>query len=195
MKFLLDLFPGVKFFILYKIFGIFVGTAGLMAGSVIQIILLRVLYKKVEFMYKMSFAFIMVFGAITLAFHDVHFLQWKVTIFNWALGIVFLASQVLTDKSLIERMMAHQMPLPKKIFSRLNLMWGMFFIILGTINLYVMYVYTLSDWVNFKLFGMAILTFVFIIFQTGYLLLAVRNHQKDLNNKKNHDNKITIDQK
>lgn len=188
MKFFLDLFPVVIFFILYKTFGIFAGTAGLMAGSVIQIILLKIIYKKIEFMYKISFAFIIIFGAITLFFHDARFLQWKVSILNWALGVIFLASQILTDKSLIERMMSHQIPLPKKIFSRLNLIWGSFFIILGSINLYVMYNYSMADWVNFKLFGMMILTMIFMVFQTVYLFMAVKKHQDHILQNQNQYN-------
>ena len=200
MKFFLDLFPVVIFYILYNICGIFVATAVLMIGSAIQMILLYLIYKKVEFIYKITFVLIIVFGSITLIFHDARFLQWKVSIINWTLGVIFLASQIFSEKSLTERMMSHQISLPKKIFSRLNLTWVVFFIILGFINLYVMYHYSMSDWVNFKFFGMMILTMIFMVFQTVYLFLAVKKYRdyivknQNHNNSQNKDkNQITID--
>ena len=45
--------------------------------------------------------------------------------FKLVARIVFLGSQLFI-KILIERMMAHQMQMPSKIWSRLNLMWGIY---------------------------------------------------------------------
>lgn len=188
MKVILDFFPILVFFVLYKIFDIYVATAGLMAASLLQIIFLKIRYGKVELMYKISLVLILVLGAVTLLMHNVIFLKWKITVLNWLLGIVFLGSQVFTEKSLIERMMAHQVSLPKFIWSRLNLMWGIYFIIVGAINLYVMYHYSTADWVNFKLFGMLILTVIFMLVQSAYLMYAVSKVSK--NNKNNKKLKI-----
>jgi intracellular septation protein len=181
MKILLDFFPVLVFFALYKMFNIYVGTAGLMISSVLQMVLLKIRYGKIEFMYKLSFILIIIFGAVTLIFHNVMFLKWKITVLNWLLGIVFLGSQLFTKKSLIERMMAHQMQMPAKIWGRLNLMWGVYFLVVGAVNLYVMYHYSTADWVNFKLFGMLILTFIFVLIQTGYLILVMKKHKDQVN--------------
>ena len=190
MKILLDFFPVIVFFVLYKIFGIYVGTAGLMISSVFQIVLLKIRYGKVEFMYKLSFVLIIVFGAVTLIFHNVMFLKWKITVLNWLLGIVFLGSQLFTKKSLIERMMAHQMQMPAKIWSKLNLMWGVYFLVVGSVNLYVMYHYSTADWVNFKLFGMLILTLIFVFIQTVYLILVMKKHKDQVNIGSNAGSKL-----
>ncbi|TPW12644.1 MAG: intracellular septation protein, partial [Halothiobacillaceae bacterium] len=52
------------------------------------------------------------------------------------------------------------------LWQRLNTSWILFFVILGLINLYVVYNFDTDTWVNFKLFGMFGLTFAFIIIQS-----------------------------
>ena len=59
--------------------------------------------------------------------------------------------------------------LPAHLWSRLNLAWALFFIALGFINIYVFKNYDTDTWVNFKMFGMLGLTFVFIIGQALFI--------------------------
>jgi intracellular septation protein len=195
MKVILDFFPIIVFFVLFKIFNIYIGTIGLMASSVIQMILLKYIYGKIEFMYKLSCIFIIIFGSVTLIFHNVMFLKWKITVLNWLLAALFLGSQLFTEQSFIERMMSSQMLLPKVIWSRLNMMWGAYFLIVGAINLYVIYHYSTSDWVNFKLFGMLVLTIIFVFIQTIYLLLVIRKYKDQLDIGPKSNTKISKEQR
>jgi intracellular septation protein len=48
-------------------------------------------------------------------------------------------------------------------------MWGLFFGVLGFINLYVAFNYSTDAWVNFKLFGFTGLMLVFILGQGVWL--------------------------
>ena len=66
-------------------------------------------------------------------------------------------------------MMGTNLSLPKLIWSRLNLMWAVFFILLGSANLFVMYNFDTNTWVNFKLFGMFGLMLLFVFAQAIYL--------------------------
>ena len=59
--------------------------------------------------------------------------------------------------------------LPNPIWRQLNLAWVVFFSAMGSINLYVAFNYSEATWVDFKLFGMLGLTFVFIIAQGLYM--------------------------
>lgn len=63
-------------------------------------------------------------------------------------------------------MMEKQISLPDVIWSRLNIAWAMLFLALGFLNLYVAHHYSQDIWVNFKLFGITGIMFVFIIMQT-----------------------------
>ncbi len=66
-------------------------------------------------------------------------------------------------------MMGKQLSLPDPVWTRLNLAWGLFFVAMGAVNLYVAFNFPLAFWVNFKLFGFLGLMIVFIIAQSIYL--------------------------
>ena len=63
-------------------------------------------------------------------------------------------------------MMGKMLDAPKPIWTKLNLAWVVFLIILGFVNLYVAFNYSEDTWVNFKLFGVTGVMFLFIIAQT-----------------------------
>ena len=66
-------------------------------------------------------------------------------------------------------MMGGQLDLPATLWSKLNLSWVLFFIVMGLVNIYVAYTYNTDTWVNFKLFGSTAMMFAFIMAQ-GYVL-------------------------
>ena len=65
--------------------------------------------------------------------------------------------------------MEKSIELPDNIWKQLNFMWASFFIFLGVANLYVAFNFSEETWVNFKMFGILGLTFVFAIAQSFYL--------------------------
>jgi intracellular septation protein len=65
--------------------------------------------------------------------------------------------------------MASSMDLPHSKWKILNNVWGVYFIILGFINIAVAYYFSTEVWMNFKLFGIIGLTFIFLIAQSVYL--------------------------
>ena len=169
MKLLFDFFPIVLFFIAYKTHGIFVATAVVIAATVAQVSYVWIRSKKIESMHLVTLAIIIVFGGATLIFKDEAFIKWKPTIINWIFGIAFLASHFIGRQPLIERLMGKNLTLPANVWSRLNMIWVLFFLSLGCINLYVIYSFDTDTWVNFKLFGMLGLMLAFIVVQTIYL--------------------------
>jgi intracellular septation protein len=66
-------------------------------------------------------------------------------------------------------MMSTQITLERALWSKLNLMWIGFFVLMGAVNLYVAYHYDESTWVNFKLFGILGMTLVFVVIQGFWL--------------------------
>ncbi len=177
MKFWLDFFPLLLFFIAYKVWNIFVATGVLMAASLLQIVILWFWQKRVGSQYWIAFILIMLFGGLTIYFHDPAFLKWKVSIINWLFGAAFLLSGWLTRKTLIERMMGGNVSLPKPVYQRLNGMWGWFMIGLGTLNAVVAHFYSTAIWVDFKVFGMTALTVIFLVIQAVYLVRVMKSRQ------------------
>ncbi len=135
------------------------------------------MHKKLENQHIINLVVILLFGGMTLLFHDDMFIKWKVTVINWLFGLVLLGSQFVGEKNIIQRQLDHAISLPDKIWVRLNMMWVAFFLFSGLINIYVAFFYGLDlpaevrqeFWVDFKLYGMLGLTFAFMIFQILYL--------------------------
>jgi intracellular septation protein len=169
MKQLLEFFPIILFFIAYKLYDIYVATAVVIVATIIQVALTWFKYRKVETMQWITLGLIVVMGGATLYLQDEQFIKWKLSIIEWLFGIAFIGSQFVGKKPFIERMLSANLELPANIWKRLNFMWGLFFISVGFINLYVMYNYNTDDWVTFKTFGVPGLMIVFVLLQIVFL--------------------------
>lgn len=169
MKFLFDFFPILLFFIGYKLFGIYNATAIAMLASLVQVVVHRLIHQRYEKMHLYSLAIIFVLGGATLFFHNPWFIKWKPTGIYWVTALIFMISPLFTDKPLIQKMMENNINLPTKIWYRLNYAWSVFFITMGGLNLYVAWYYSTDTWVNFKLFGGAGFTLLFVLLQAIYL--------------------------
>ncbi len=164
-KFLFDLFPVILFFLAFKLYDIFVATSVAMVAAVGQIAWLWFRQHQVDKMMWMNLAIIMVFGGATLVSQDETFIKWKPTVLYWLIAAILLVSSQLFSKNLIRTMLEKQITLPKNIWQRLNLSWIGFFLLMGGINLYVAFNFSVDTWVSFKLFGATGLMVIFMIVQ------------------------------
>jgi intracellular septation protein len=145
-------------------------TLVIILATILQNILHYLVYKRLERMHLISLAILLAFGSLTLVLKDSAFIQWKVTVFNWLFALVFIGSQYVGNrKPLVERMMSNAMQVPAQIWTKVNWMWAAFFVFIGVLNLIVAYNFSEAIWVDFKLFGILGLTFVFVIAQAIYL--------------------------
>jgi intracellular septation protein len=196
MKFLFDFFPVALFFAAYKLFAslppaliqaanqlpliqldqanshdaILFATLVIILATVLQNVLYYLKYKHFERMHLITLGILLVFGTLTLLFKDPMFIKWKVSIINWAFAIAFVSSQFIgSRKTIAERMMSNVIEVPKAIWQKVNTMWAGFFAAIGVLNLVIAYNFSEEFWVNFKMFGVFGLTFLFIILQVFYL--------------------------
>lgn len=174
MKFLIDFFPIVFFFIAFKMYDIYIATAVLIIASLLQTSAHWLMHRRFEKMHVITLLLVCVFGGLTLMLQDEMFIKWKPTVINWLFAIAFIGSQFIGKKSLVQRMMGDHMVLPNNIWLNLNIAWTLFFIALGFANLYVVYNFDTETWVNFKLFGLLGLTFVFVIAQSLYVARFIK---------------------
>lgn len=165
-KFFADLFPIILFFVAFKFYNIYVATGVAIVATLGQIIYSKIRHGKVEKMLIISGVLITVFGSATLLLRDPTFIMWKPTVLYWLFAGTLLIAEQFFNKNFIRNLMEQQITLPDSIWKRLNWAWGGFFILLGFANLYVAFNYSQDFWVNFKLFGITGIMFLFIILQT-----------------------------
>lgn len=168
MQQILELIPIALFFISYAqdgqtwqlgsyvitFNGIYTATAVLMIATVIQVVLTYLISKKIEKRLLLLAIVVLVTGGLTLVLKNNIFIQWKPTLFNWLLAIVFLAAPYFGErKTLMQRMLEAQLQLPENIWSRLNYLWVANFVIVGGLNLIVAYLFSEAFWVSYKLYS------------------------------------------
>lgn len=163
MKFFYDLLPVILFFVSYKIYDIFIATAVAIAATLVQILYMYFKKGSVDRMLLFNGAMITVLGGLTIMLQDKAFIMWKPSLIYWAFAIILLCSNRFFGKNLIKLAMGAQIQLKDWLWSKLNFFSSLFFVFLGFINLYVAYNFSENTWVNFKLFGLTALLFLFFI--------------------------------
>ncbi len=169
MKVFFDLFPVILFFIGFKLYGIFTATAIAIGATLALIVYSKIRHGKVEKILLINGVIISVLGGITLLLHDKTYIMWKPTVLYWMLAIVLVISNLFFKKNLIQQMMGKMLNPPASIWNKLNWIWMAFLIVMGFVNLYVAFNYTEDAWVNFKLFGMTSILFIFMMLQIFFL--------------------------
>jgi intracellular septation protein len=174
VKFLFDFFPVLLFFVAFKLYDIFVATAIAIIASFIQVGFYWLRFHRFETMHLITLGIIVIFGGATLLLKDELFIKWKPTVLNWLFALVFLGSHFIGKKPIVQRMMANAITLPAAIWHRLNLVWVVFFIVIGFINIYVAYNFETEIWVNFKVFGILGLTLAFVVMQSFFIARHIK---------------------
>jgi len=189
MKQLLEFVPIALFFIVYQLKGerlqlgdwhyefdgIFSATLVLILATIAQVLISFALTRKLEKRLLWLLAATVGFGGLTLAFRNELFLMWKPTIFNWALALVFGASQFVGERNLMERTLGGQISLPKAVWRRLNVIWVANFAVVGALNLVVAYRFSEAFWVSYKLYSAV----GFTLLLTVATALIVSPHLRD----------------
>lgn len=137
MKLLADFFPVILFFIAYKLYGIYAATAVAIAASFVQVGYGWLRHRRAENMHLITLGILVVFGGLTILLQDRTFIMWKPSVINWLFGVAFIASQFIGERPLLERMMSNNLKVPAPIWRKLNGAWGVFFLALGFLNIYV----------------------------------------------------------
>ncbi|QIB66438.1 inner membrane-spanning protein YciB [Kineobactrum salinum] len=189
MRQLAEFIPIALFFIVYQmdgqtvslgswshsIDGIFSATAVLIIATLLQVLLTLLLTRKLEKRLLWVSLAVCGFGAATLLLRNEMFIMWKPTVFNWVLAAAFGGSQFIGRRNLMERTMGGQIQLPHLIWTRLNLLWVVYFLVVGALNLVVAYGFSEATWVSYKLYSAIGFTLVL----TALTAWMVAPHLKD----------------
>lgn len=193
MKQLAELVPILLFFLTYKMDGyqlqlgpidyqfdgIYTATAVLMLATIAQVVFARLSTGKLEKRQLWLLVAVLVFGGATIVLRNELFIQWKPTIFNWAMGLVFLGSQFIGKQNLIARTLGSQLEVPYAIWTRLNYMWSAYFFVVGALNIYVAYHYSEDFWVSYKLYSSIGFTVALSILTVALLAPHIHEQESD----------------
>ena len=176
MRLLIDFFPIAIFAIAYFITKSFTtATIILIPVTTAQFFLLWAITKKADKIHLITLLLLIVFGGTTIILDNPAYLQWKPSIVNWLFAAVLLGSHLFSQKTAIEHLLDQKITLKRSSWRTLNIMWSVFFIFSGAINLYVALYFSESFWVQFKLFGQIFITLAFLIVQSIYLYYQMQD--------------------
>ena len=117
--------------------------------------------RKVSPMLLFSTILIFIFGALTIYFNDPFFIKFKVTLVNLIFSFVLFGG-LYFKKPLLKSLMGTAIKLTDYGWIQLSKRWAYFFLFLAAANEIVYRNFSDAVWVNFKLFGIMGLTFIFI---------------------------------
>ncbi len=173
MQSVLEFAPLLAFIVAYYTGGLYVATGVLMGAMLVLLAVDYIRERRIPPMHGLSAVLVFAFGAATLLLHNRHFIQWKPTVFFWLAALAFLASYWIGKQTLTERLLGaalgEHVRVTERTWRRLNGLWVAFYALLGGLNLVVAYYASERVWVNFKVFGLTILTLVFVAAQVMWL--------------------------
>ncbi len=164
LKLALEFGPLAVFFIANQKFGIFAATATLMVGVLLTLGVSWSITKRLPVMPVVTAALVLVFGTLTFLLQDETFIKLKVTILYSLFGSALLGA-LYFDKLLLPIIFEAAFHVDDAGWRKLTWRWGFFFFFLAGLNEVLRRILTTDAWVNFKVFGILPLTFLFVLSQ------------------------------
>jgi intracellular septation protein len=146
-----------------KIMRVLVATGAFMVAIIVAMIVSRVRIGRISPMLWMSGALVVVFGGLTLWFHDETFIKVKPTIV-YAMFATILTFGLVTGRPLLKSMLEATYPgLTAEGWRKLTINWALFFTVMAVLNEAVWRTQTWDFWVGFKLWGVTPMTVLFAL--------------------------------
>ena len=163
-KLLIDIGPLAVFFIFYTRGDLKTAILPFMIATIIAVLFSYILEKKIPIMPTVGAAIILIFGGLTIYFDNETFFKMKPTIINLLFaGILY--GGVILNKSLLRYLLGAALKLQDEGWDILTKRWIGFFIALAILNEIIWRTQTTDIWVNFKVFGILPITFIFTLTQ------------------------------
>ena len=163
-KLLIDIGPLAVFFVFYTRSDLKTAILPFMIATIIAVLFSYILEKKIPIMPTVGAAIILIFGGLTIYFDNETFFKMKPTIINLLFaGILY--GGIILNKSLLRYLLGAALKLQDEGWDILTKRWIGFFIALAILNEIVWRTQTTDIWVNFKVFGILPITFIFTLTQ------------------------------
>lgn len=168
LKLVLDLGPLLLFFLANSRYGIFAATGTFMVAVLAALAVSYLMTRHLPIMPVVTAIIVIIFGSLTLVLHDATFIKVKPTIIYALFGAVLLGGLIF-NKPLLGVVFDSLFSLTEEGWRKLTWRWAIFFFALAVLNEIVWRNASTNVWVDFKVFGVVPLTFVFAALQTPLL--------------------------
>ena len=167
LKFIADFGPLLIFFTIYYKSGnnLSVAIPPLIIATIIAVAVIYFLEKKIPYIPLVGGVVISLFGGLTLYFNNPVFLYMKPTIINVIFAIALIVGKTFFNKNFLKFFLKTAFELDELGWNKLNNRWAYFFIFLAILNELVWRTQPETTWVNFKVWGILPLTFIFTVLQ------------------------------
>ena len=167
LKFITDFGPLLIFFIVYYKSGkdLTAAIPPLIIATITAVALVYFIEKKIPYVPLIGGIVITLFGGLTLYFNNPIFIYMKPTIVNLIFASVLIVSNILYKKNFLKIFLQSAFQLDDIGWDKLNFRWAYFFIFLAFLNEIIWRTQPEVIWVNFKVWGILPITFIFTVIQ------------------------------
>ena len=163
IKFIADFGPLLIFFTIYfnNDNDLKLAIPPFIIATLIALVVVYFLEKKIPIVPLTSGILITLFGGLTLYFNNKVFFYMKPTIINLLFAGVLFFGKYITKKPLLKIFFQNAFNLKDEGWKKLNYHWILFFIFVAILNEIVWRTQSEAFWVNFKVWGLLPITFIF----------------------------------
>mgnify|MGYP001030131522 CR=1 FL=1 len=167
LKFLTDFGPLLIFFTVYYKGGknLVAAIPSLIVATLLAVLLVYYLEKKIPYIPLVGAVLISIFGGLTIFFNNPIFIYLKPTVINILFATGLLIGKLMFNKNFLKLFFEGSLKLEDLGWNKLMYRWVFFFIFLAILNEIVWRTQSEEVWINFKVWGILPLTFIFTAFQ------------------------------
>ena len=167
VKFVTDFGPLALFFFFYynSDKNLKIAIPPFIIATLISLFFVWIIEKKIPMVPLVSGILITLFGGLTIYFDNPIFIYVNPTIINILFGLALLFGKYFTNEPILKKILGNALNLTEEGWKLLNNRWMFFFFSLALLNEIVWRTQSEEFWVNFKVWGILPITFIFTAFQ------------------------------
>ena len=171
LKFITDFGPLLVFFFYYynSDKNLKIAIPPFIIATIIALAIVWMLEKKIPMVPLIGGILITFFGGLTIYFNNPVFIYIKPTIINILFGLALLFGKYFTDEPVLKKILGKSIVLKDEGWNILSRRWIFFFFSIALLNEIVWRTQSEEFWVNFKVWGLLPITFIFTAFQVSLI--------------------------
>ena len=171
LKFITDFGPLLVFFVYYynSDKNLKIAIPPFIIATIIALVIVWIIEKKIPMIPLIGGILITFFGGLTIYFDNPVFIFIKPTIVNILFGLALLFGKYFTDEPVLKKILGKSIALTDEGWNILNKRWMFFFFSIALLNELVWRTQSEEFWVNFKVWGLLPIAFLFTALQISLI--------------------------